>query len=166
MQAAWEETNFARFFQDSAIPMHEIEPGLYLGSLDAAKNYQLLKDNNITHVLAILDTFRYMQNFEGIRYHQIELPDSTQAALVPHLPGALSFIAQARRSNQNVLVHCAAGVSRSASFVIAYIMVKYNYPFDQAKEIVKQKRGCVWPNTGFQRQLTAMNVEEYRKYLN
>ncbi|OMJ75470.1 hypothetical protein SteCoe_25393 [Stentor coeruleus] len=107
-----------------------------------------------------------MTNFEGINYHQIELSDSTQATLTSHLPEALSFIEQARRANQNVLVHCAAGISRSASFVIAYIMVKYNYSFDQAKELVKQKRGCVWPNSGFKCQLNALNVEEYRKYLN
>jgi predicted protein tyrosine phosphatase len=160
-----EQPNFLRFFQDSVTPMHEIEEGLFLGSLDAAKNKELLKSCGITHLVSILDSFSYMPVFEDLSYYRIELPDSSNADILAHVPNALNFISQALKQGR-VLVHCAAGVSRSASMVIAYIMVKYSYTFDVAKSFVKNKRGCIWPNPGFQRQIGSINPEEYRKYLN
>lgn len=52
-----------------------------------------------------------------------------------------------------MLVHCYAGVSRSSSFVIAYVMNKYNMKYDDAKEKVKKHRACIHPGDGFVRQL-------------
>lgn len=48
-----------------------------------------------------------------------------------------------------VLVHCYAGVSRSSTFVIAYIMQKWNKSYEAAKEEVKLARSCIYPNDGF-----------------
>jgi dual specificity phosphatase 12 len=52
-----------------------------------------------------------------------------------------------------VLVHCYAGVSRSSSFVIAYVMSTYKLEYDEAKEKVKKHRVCIHPGDGFVRQL-------------
>ena len=158
--------NFERFFRDSAVPMHLIEEGLYLGSLDAAKDLDLLREHNITRVLSILDTFRYFSPYEGIEQVRIEIADSPSARIIDHVPRGLQFISESQKSGKNILVHCAAGVSRSASMVIAYMMVKYSLDFDSAKSIVKSKRGCIWPNNGFQQQISSINHEAYRQYLN
>lgn len=158
--------NFERFFHDSAIPMHLIEEGLYLGSLDAAKDLNLLRQHNITRVLSLLDTFRYFSPYEGIEQMRIEIADSPSARIIDHVPSGIRFISESQKSGQNILVHCAAGVSRSASMVIAYIMVKHSLDFESAKNFVKSKRGCIWPNNGFQQQISSINVEAYRQYLN
>ena len=160
-----DEPNFLAFFRDSAIPMHEIEEGLFLGSLEGARNRELLRSNGITYVLSFLDNFRYFEKQAGLEYHQIEISDSPGADILKHVPESVSFISNSLK-NGRVLVHCAAGVSRSASIVIAYIMIKYNYTFDVAKAFVKSKRGCVWPNGGFQRQIATINPAEYQQYLN
>jgi len=51
------------------------------------------------------------------------------------------------------LVHCFAGHSRSASFVIAYLMKYYEMTYDDALEFVQKKRETVSPNDGFVTQL-------------
>lgn len=49
----------------------------------------------------------------------------------------------------NVLVHCHAGVSRSAAIVIAYVMKKYGLNFESAFELVKTRRPRIRPNEKF-----------------
>lgn len=157
---------FARSVDDAYNPMHEIEPGLYLGSMDAGRDESLLREKAVTHVLGILDNFFCMPKFEGITYFRVEMADSFQSNIENHLPAVLEFIEQARKEGHNVLVHCAAGISRSASFVIAYMMVKYNMQYEAARDFVRSKRGCIMPNLGFRRQLEDLKVQEYRKFLN
>lgn len=52
-----------------------------------------------------------------------------------------------------VLVHCAGGVSRSASICIAYLMQKKNMSYQNAYLAVKKKRKCIKPNQNFVKQL-------------
>ncbi len=45
--------------------------------------------------------------------------------------------------------HCAAGVSRSASIVIAYYIKEKKMTFQEAYDFVKSKRNKIYPNSGF-----------------
>jgi atypical dual specificity phosphatase len=54
---------------------------------------------------------------------------------------------------RKVLIHCAAGISRSASFTIAYLMRKNGTGFQATLEFVRSKRKCIFPNSGFRIQL-------------
>jgi protein-tyrosine phosphatase len=58
----------------------------------------------------------------------------------------------------NVLVHCFAGISRSATITIAYLMKENKWSFLNAHAYVKERRGIIGPNMGFQNQL--MNFEK------
>ncbi len=53
----------------------------------------------------------------------------------------------------NVLVHCQAGVSRSASVVIAFLIKKFKVDFSEALNFVQSKRKVVNPNEGFKLSL-------------
>lgn len=55
--------------------------------------------------------------------------------------------------NGNCLVHCFAGVSRSATMVIVYLMKKNGWTYFQAHAFVKKRRSVIWPNPGFVRQM-------------
>lgn len=48
----------------------------------------------------------------------------------------------------NVLVHCYAGISRSATVVIAYLMKKRDIGHRQAMSLVSQYRPQINPNSG------------------
>jgi protein-tyrosine phosphatase len=51
------------------------------------------------------------------------------------------------------MVHCKAGMSRSAALVIAYLMIEHKWPYEDAFTYVKKKRHIIAPNEGFVRQL-------------
>ena len=70
------------------------------------------------------------------------------------LPEVLQFIHEARKvENNNVLVHCLQGISRSVTFVVAYLMVVTDKPWDKTLDRVRQKRTIANPNPEFQRLL-------------
>jgi hypothetical protein len=48
-----------------------------------------------------------------------------------YFPEAFAFITEARQNGKAVLVHCAAGVSRSVTIVVAYLMDHENKPFEE-----------------------------------
>jgi len=57
-----------------------------------------------------------------------------------------------------VLVHCLAGMSRSATIVIAYLLATTPMTAQEATEFVRSKRSIIRPNYGF-----AIQLEEYEK---
>ena len=57
------------------------------------------------------------------------------------------------------MVHCEAGVSRSAAVVVAFLMRDEGLPFDAAYARVRAARPCISPNLGFVAQL-----QEYRGF--
>jgi protein-tyrosine phosphatase len=54
-------------------------------------------------------------------------------------------------NGRNILVHCFAGISRSSTTVIAYMMKELGYTFRKALAHCKARRKEVLPNSGFQR---------------
>ena len=144
------------------IPLSEITTELFIGNVYAAgkpqqrlPNYeekaQVLKDRGITHIVCCTEDARHY--LEGnFTYHDVTLTDTDDAEITPHLKSTIKFIEDALESNGKVLVHCGAGVSRSASVVIAYLMHQ-GVDYQSAFNYVKTKRPCINPNRGFARQL-------------
>lgn len=65
--------------------------------------------------------------------------------------------------NQNrVLVHCAMGMSRSATMVIMYLMRKFQIHWELAFSVVKARREIVDPNEGFIAKLMAFEGKQYK----
>ncbi|KAL7983030.1 hypothetical protein Chor_013681, partial [Crotalus horridus] len=57
-----------------------------------------------------------------------------------------------------VFVHCAMGLSRSATLVLAYLMIHENLTLVEALKSVDSHRG-ICPNTGFLSQLRALDIK-------
>lgn len=58
-----------------------------------------------------------------------------------------------RKKDGKVLVHCRAGISRSATICIAYLMVHNSLTLDQAFDFIREKRKIISPNMNFMQQL-------------
>jgi len=59
----------------------------------------------------------------------------------------------ARCIGGKVLVHCQAGVSRSPTLVMAYLMARYGRSMMETFQLVKHRRPIVAPNFNFLGQL-------------
>jgi protein-tyrosine phosphatase len=85
------------------------------------------------------------------------LYDNNKDAITPYLEESYKYIVD--NADKKILVHCFMGASRSASFVIYYIMKKYNKTFDEALECVKDKRSMVNLSTKFEENLRTEAVK-------
>lgn len=72
----------------------------------------------------------------------------------------LQAIETARNANGKILVHCKAGVSRSVTVTVAYIMTTYKWSLKQTWMHVRKARSVIHPNRGFLHQLV-----QYEKLL-
>ncbi|KIM36508.1 hypothetical protein M413DRAFT_449062 [Hebeloma cylindrosporum] len=109
-----------------------------------------LRSHNITHIIQVLDVpWNPLSDKDGFNLYKIEIMDEKTVDIRPYLEGASSHIERALRAGRNVLVHCQQGVSRSASIVIAYLIRYHNMSYESASSLVRHKRACVKPNSGF-----------------
>jgi hypothetical protein len=133
-------------------------PGqLYLGSQYSACHLETLRKLNISAVLVCgnsLPRFFMERPDSSIEYHKLPIHDSVDQPLLPYIHSAIQFLeTNILVHNKGVLVHCAAGVSRSASMVIAYLMKRQRWDYDTARQFVWEKRPIINPNPRFEKEL-------------
>ncbi|XP_072247793.1 dual specificity protein phosphatase 14 [Leuresthes tenuis] len=130
----------------------QITPNLFLSRGNVASNRSLLLSKGITCVVnATIELPNF--NWPHMEYVKVPLAD------MPHSPISLYFdsvadkIHSVGRKRGAVLVHCAAGVSRSASLCLAYLMKYHRVSLAEAHAWIKARRPVIRPNGGFWRQL-------------
>jgi dual specificity phosphatase 12 len=104
---------------------NKILDGVYLGNYVSASKKYLLERYGITHILTVGSNLKPKFALQ-YTYKIIEEFDVPTANLRQHWDTCHEFIDSALAEGGTVLVHCYAGVSRSASTLIAYMMRKYN----------------------------------------
>ncbi|KAK1154152.1 dual specificity protein phosphatase 26-like [Acipenser oxyrinchus oxyrinchus] len=138
----------------------QVWPNLYIGDQDIAVDRCELTKLRITHILNCAHSkWRGgAEYYEGmnITYHGIEAQDSPTFDMSVNFYPASEFIHKALSSRGRILVHCAVGVSRSATLVLAYLMIRHNMTLVEAIKTVKEHRGII-PNRGFLRQLSGLD---------
>ncbi|XP_069117824.1 dual specificity protein phosphatase 10-like [Argopecten irradians] len=147
--------------QIEAAEATQILPFLYLGNERDAANYKKLTDLDITYVLNTTSTVPKHFEDQGITYKRIPASDSGAQNLQQYFQEAIQFIEEARQKKARVLVHCHAGVSRSATITIAYLLTRSSLSLMDAYRFVKGRRSIISPNFNFMGQLM-----EYEQSLN
>jgi len=148
----------------------QILPFLYLGNERDAANETRLRDLGITHVLNVTAHIPFFaeQDRLGLTCKRLPASDSGQQNLRQYFQTASDFIDEVRMSCGRVLVHCQAGVSRSATVTLAYLMYHTKMTLHEAFALLKSRRPIVSPNFNFMGQLYSLEQalekgEENRK---
>ncbi|XP_050093025.1 dual specificity protein phosphatase Mpk3 isoform X2 [Anopheles aquasalis] len=134
----------------------EILPGLFLGNASHSEDLKSLKKYNIKYILNVTPDLPNVFERDGqIRYLQIPITDhwSQASDLANHFPDAIKFIDEARSKGCGVLVHCLAGVSRSVTVTLAYLMFARTLSLNDAFLLVRSRKPDVSPNFHFMQQL-------------
>lgn len=173
--------------QAMCTPMHQIllpPPAqhlghLWLGSLAAISDNDLLRKHRISHIVQVIDApWLPPINDPNLTVTRIDILDIPSADLKSHLDDTCARIERSLTSGKNVLVHCQQvcstspspkifpsppspkGISRSASVVIAYLIKKYGMSYEYAFALVKRYRACIEPNSGFVKCLKEWEVKQ------
>ncbi|KAL5248987.1 hypothetical protein ACHWQZ_G018000 [Mnemiopsis leidyi] len=130
----------------------EIIPFLYLGNERDSADLTLLRKLGVSKVLNV--SRNCVNHFpEYFEYLNVPVEDRVYADISQHFNKALQFIEHARGEGCSVLVHCRAGISRSATVIIAYLIQYYDYSMEDAFDFIKVKHPVVSPNFNFMGQL-------------
>lgn len=134
------------FMQIACITDH-----LYLSSASAVTTDKV-RALGITNIINVTLEIPNLQ-IPNLECTQIHVEDSPSARLSVYFDKCSDKIQQVRLGGGKLLVHCVAGVSRSASLCIAYLMKYKHLNLAQAYNHVKRRRSVIHPNVGFWRQL-------------
>lgn len=138
---------------DDFLPQYsEIIPGLYIADMYTATSAAVIRDLGITHVVSVLKNGcpHYPQ---GLKHICVPVEDTRSEGILGHFDSIVDWIQRALANGGQVMVHCVWGMSRSASFVIAFLMAHRKMSLDDALKHVVARRRIVKPNSGFMCQL-------------
>ncbi|XP_060033260.1 dual specificity protein phosphatase 8 isoform X2 [Erinaceus europaeus] len=136
-----------------SVGLTRILPHLYLGSQKDVLNEDLMTQNGISYVLNASSSCPKPDFICESRFLRIPINDSYCERLLPWLDKSIEFIDKAKLSSCQVIVHCLAGISRSATIAIAYIMKTMDMSSEDAYRFVKDRRPSISPNFNFLGQL-------------
>jgi len=146
--------------------MSKIEENLYLGDL---RSLQQCNNLNIDIVVTILN-FKPKINdvYPSITHIYFNAEDDDDFNISVYFDEFIKIMEE--NKNKNILVHCYAGASRSASLVASWMIHNSIKKATSLKKldkvtvahtlmIMKKKRQCVDPNDGFVRQLENFRIK-------
>ena len=122
-----------------------IKNKLYLGDMFDANDATTIKYRNISCIICVAERLKIINTNPSVKVYNYELSDDYNCNI------SLYFdeIGEKIKKENIVLVNCVAGVSRSATIVIAYIMKYYNLDLKTVFHLVRKRRKRICPNKKF-----------------
>ncbi len=152
----------------------EIIPHLYISNWFASNNENIIKNYNIDLVISI-ETRNKPQNIlnyydrNRVQHIYYYLEDTPNANINKFFDHSSNIIDDYIKNNRNVLVHCYAGISRSATIIMNYLLKDYyifNDIYDSPEfslrhilNFCRGRRRIINPNVGFMQQLLLKTYE-------
>jgi len=153
--ARWDRTvkeHFERQFK-----MDKITDKIFITSYETSLKIDVMKEYEIKTIIYISEQRKlnnvltqYKEN--NIDHHYFECEDRGSENIHKFFSKVVNIIESKKNSEGNILVHCMAGISRSPTLVMAWL-IHQGMTFKEAWNYIKQKRAIVGPNDGFEKQL-------------
>jgi dual specificity MAP kinase phosphatase len=134
-------------------PASQVTPFLFIGNMKDASDTAGLVRLGIDHVLNVTAVSPTYAMSEAITYKQLHAADNGYQNLKQYFEEAFDFIDLARSRSGSVLIHCQAGVSRSPTIAVAYLIKQFPMSLVDAYKFVKNRRSIISPNLNFMGQL-------------
>jgi protein tyrosine/serine phosphatase len=147
----------------------EILPGLWLGNAKASQDLKFLKEKNIKTIFNCTKDIPFAP-IQANKY-RIPVDDNLQSAELRNLElwsfEIVAKLAKERRQGHAVLVHCAAGMQRSAAVVAMYLIATQQMSKEEAIKFIRQKRSIAFMPmanfgtsiSGFERSLVKLLLQ-------
>jgi hypothetical protein len=120
----------------------EILPGLWLGNLEASQDRNFLKNHNITVIINCTKDLPFLP-LSGVYLYRVPVDDNLQPAEIKSMTGWLERIIPILRYHlahgRHILVHCYAGMQRSAIVVLCYL---FQYGDNRHRELHGNSLAC------------------------
>lgn len=146
----------------SAAPAAQILPWLYLGSAADACKLARLRRFGVTHIVCVAKELKPMFP-DKYEYTHVLAEDKAEYNLRSSMHELCNVLAGVRKRYERgervcVLVHCAAGLSRSASITLSYLVRDCGFDVAGALAYVRKRRAGADP-VRFMEQLKAWETE-------
>jgi protein-tyrosine phosphatase len=116
---------------------------LYLGNAFDAKDETNLNKQKINTIICLAEEVKIIN--PNITIYKYNLQDSYECNISLYFDEICDLI----HKQDGVLINCVAGISRSSSFVIAYLMKYYEMNLQEAFLYVRKRRNIICPNKQF-----------------
>ncbi|KAL6576412.1 Very-long-chain (3R)-3-hydroxyacyl-CoA dehydratase [Orobanche hederae] len=133
---------------------------LFIGGALAARSVYTLQLLGITHILCLCSNEigqADSQFHDLFEYKNFSICDNEETDISEIFQEAHTFIDHVEQISGKVLVHCFEGKSRSATLVLAYLMLRKNFTLMQAWNALKRVHRRAQPNDGFARILLELD---------
>lgn len=135
---------------------HEILPRLWLGNRAASEDNDWLASKGIRTVFNCTKTLP----FSSVAVHKYRLPvdDNLQAEEINNMrawaPEAVLKLIREYKNGSPILVHCHAGMQRSAALVAMMLIAQGRMSADEAMAYIREKRPVAFfPAANFERAI-------------
>jgi len=135
----------------------EVLEHVFLGDCDAAMNTDMLRYLGINSIVncasgsVLTSRGFYDDDFAYVEFEAEDMPGYD--LLGNHFDETRQFLDECAATDRKALVHCAAGINRSAALVVAYFMVTRNQKLIDAVNHCFARRPIILCNEGFIEQL-------------
>jgi protein-tyrosine phosphatase len=128
---------------------------MFCGTFLNANNNAEIKALDIKYILNCAIELKLNNLPKYVKYCQLNILDDDSTDITLFFDKAFSFIEEARKSNQKILIHCRLGISRSPALIIGYFIKYMGYTTEAALNLLISQRSQIHPNSGFISQLKA-----------
>lgn len=141
---------------------NQILPNLYLGGWEAVLDSPSLHEHGIRSLVCCMRELEFPDSkfLPDVEYHRVDVEDMGREPIDLFFPEATEFIHNQLLQERPVLIHCKAGVSRSASVLLAYLMEYCGHSLYDAFVLTLRHRPTITPNPGFMETLRDYEKEQ------